>query len=108
MLAVIIEIVRYIDEAQPGWVECRLTDAWGHEHRLRDKVPIFTSSELTSDSPYPQPGLIGCVEVSRMRDQEGREILTIDTEQPWQVESMLGETRFDVVVEQLRGRRDNG
>ena len=100
MLGAIIEIVRYIDGDQPGWVECRMSDAWGHEYTFRDKVPIFTSSNLTADSLYPQPGWISCLEVSRLRDKQGREIVTIDTN-PWHIESTSGETRFDVLAEQL-------
>jgi hypothetical protein len=104
MLEVIIEIIRYVDDAQPGWVECQLTDAWGHQHIFRDKVPIFTSSDLTSSSIYPQEGRTACLEVCRLRDKQGREIVTIDTENPWRVESLLGETRFDVLAEQLAGQ----
>jgi hypothetical protein len=67
-------------------------------------VPILTSSDLTSSSVYPQSGQIACLEVSRLRDKGGREKVRIDTEKPWHVESMLGETRFDVLTEQLTGQ----
>jgi hypothetical protein len=100
MLGVRVEIIRYVDDAQPGWVECRLRDAWGHEHAFVDKVPIFTHSDLNESSRYPQPGTIACQEIQRRHDQ-GREIITIDTERPWHVESNSGETRFDVLATQL-------
>ena len=96
-----VEIIRYFDDAQPGWVECRLKDAWGKEHTFIDKAPIFTSSELNKDSNYPQYGVIACQVVRRWRDPHGREIVTIDMEHPWHVESSSGDTRFDVLATQL-------
>jgi hypothetical protein len=55
-----VQIVRFVDDYQPGIVECEFTDAGGRAHRLIDKAPIFTVSALTADSPYPQPGAVRC------------------------------------------------
>ena len=101
MLAVIVEIVRWTDDTQPGEVECRLNDAWDREHTFIDKVPVFTASDLSASSEDPQPGLIDCQEIGRSRDEKGREVVIIDTEHPGHVESTSGLTRFEVLPEQL-------
>jgi hypothetical protein len=97
----IVNIVRFVDEAQPGVVEGVMTDAWGSAHAFIDKVPLFTETQLTERSSYPQPGLIACGIIRRWRDSDGREITTVDT--LWGVESTEGQTRFDVRTSQLTG-----
>ena len=101
MPELIVEIIRYVDDAQPGWIECRFKDASGKEHSILDKVPIFTSAVLDQSSAYPQPGALSCREVQRRRNSDGREVVTVDTEHPDHVESSLGETYFDVFAAQL-------
>ena len=100
MFTIRVDIVEWVDDAQPGVVVSRLVDAWGCEHMLIDKLPIFTSADLDRHSPYPQPGWLACTVVER-RDAEGRDIITIDTQQPWCIESTTGTTRFEVLSEQL-------
>jgi len=96
-----VEIIRYVDDAQPGWVECHFTDAARHEHVVIDKVPLFTALALDAASQYPVRGTMGCREVGRRHDADGREIVTIDTEEPDHIASTSGQTRFDVVAVQL-------
>ena len=97
-----VEIIRFVDDHDyPGWVECRLIDAWGREWSFMDKVPVFTCESLWSDSKYPCPGAIVCEIVERKTDASGRELVTIDTEKPFGVEATAGEYRFDVLAEQL-------
>jgi hypothetical protein len=56
-----VQIVRFVDEEpQPGIVETQFRDAQGEVHSIIDKVPLFTSADLWSDSDYPQPGFIEC------------------------------------------------
>jgi hypothetical protein len=98
MLGVVIEISRYVNDANPGWVECRLTDAHGREWLFVEKVPIVTNECLDSQVCYPRPGVIACHVVERQ--EAGREIITIDTELPWHVEAITGDTRFDVRPQQ--------
>lgn len=100
MRGVAIEICRYVDDSQPGWVECCLTDASGREWRFVERVPIVTTEDLHARSCYPRPGIIACEMVER-RWEQGREVVTIDTNLPWHVEATTGETRFDVRPEQL-------
>jgi hypothetical protein len=91
MHAVKIAIVRFVDDHQPGFVECQLIDASGRCWSFIEKVPVVTTDWLDASSKYPQPGVIGCEVVER----EGQTV-TIDTTKPWAIESVEGETRFTV------------
>jgi hypothetical protein len=96
-----VRIVRWADDWQPGWVECELVDAYGKRHLFLEKGPVVSAIPLTSDSTYPQYGTLGCEIVSSKEDDQGREILVIDTTQPRAIESTSGETRFEVLRDQL-------
>ncbi|MGD0479148.1 MAG: hypothetical protein ABSA42_03185 [Terracidiphilus sp.] len=50
-----VKIVRFVDEAFPGFVECEFIDANQRMHTLVDKVPMFSELDLWKDSGYPQP-----------------------------------------------------
>jgi hypothetical protein len=100
MVGVQVQIVRYADDSNPGWVECRLSDAHGREWLFVEKAPIVTDVGLTAASKYPQPGIIDCQVVGR-RQADRREVVAIDTERPWHVEATTGETRFEVCPEQV-------
>jgi len=59
--------VRFVnEEPQPGLVESQFRDAQGSLHSIIDKVPLFTSASLWSDSVYPQPGFIECSVLERI------------------------------------------
>jgi hypothetical protein len=101
MIAIRVEIVRYVSDAFPGFVEARLVDTAGREWLFHDKVPIFTAAPLDASSNYPQPATIACEIVQRRQHDDGREIVTVDTERPWNVISTRDTYRFDVYSEQL-------
>ena len=61
-----VQIVRFVDESQPGWVESQFRDAHGEVHSIIDKVPLFTGADLWSNSDYPQPGFIECSVLERI------------------------------------------
>lgn len=67
-----VQIVRFVDEEpQPGIVESQFRDAQGKVHSIIDKVPLFTSADLWSDSNYPQPGFIECCVQERILSATG-------------------------------------
>lgn len=101
LTAVRVQISRYTSDATPGWVECRLTDAWGTEWLFEEKVPVVSADELNEQTHYPQPGIIACQVIKEWQDEDGRELATIDTEKPWGVESSDGTKQFDIVADQL-------
>src|SRR5947207_9427283 len=101
MHTVSVQIVRSIDSAQPGWVECVLRDAADREWTLADKVPIFTGAPLDAHSAYPQPGVVACEIVRQWTDGSGRGRCIIDTERPWGVSTKNGDTQFEVFIDQI-------
>lgn len=101
MVAVAIEIWRFVDDHQPGLVECRLVDADGHIHEFIEKGPVVSDRNLLSDSQYPCAGSIACEVTSEFIDAQGRLLACIDTRLPFGVESSSGETKFVVLLSQL-------
>ena len=93
MLGVRVTIVRYADDAQPGWVECQLVDAAGRVWTFHEKAPVVSPAALDASSVYPQPGVIACELVERVGA-----IARVDTARPWGVEAAGGETQFEVPV----------
>ena len=98
--AIKIKITSFISDDQPGFVECKLVDAWNKEHTIQDKVPIVTEKYLDEKSEYPQDGVIACEIIKTWTDQIGRIIFSVTTEDPW-VETLEGLTEFDLLEEQL-------
>jgi hypothetical protein len=97
MIGVRVSITRYVsDEPQPGIVECEFCDAHGRRWSFVEKTAIVSAEYLDAHTSYPQFGVIACEIVSRSRDVTGREIVLVDTERPWCVESVDGSMRFEV------------
>jgi hypothetical protein len=101
MLGVRVSISRYADDSFPGWAECRLVDALGHEHVFVEKVPVVTEANLDAASSYPQSGVIRCVVLGAAESDDGRQLVHIDMQTPDGVESLAGTSRFDAFPEQL-------
>ena len=102
MLGVKVEITRWVDDYQPGIVECSLIDACGNRHLFIEKLPIVSSEDLDAGSTYPRAGIIDCQIMERRVDDE-REVVEITTEMPWHIESTTGKSSFEVTPEQLVG-----
>jgi len=101
MLGIKVSITRFVSDDQPGFVECRFTDAWGREFVVEEKVPIVTLEDLNEKSVYPRVGTIACKVVKEWTDKEGRKLLTIDTEKPWHIETIDGVQQFDILEKDL-------
>jgi hypothetical protein len=101
LLAIKVTIERFTQEWFPGVVECSFVDAAGKAHLFEEKVPVVTTEDLTAQSTYPRDGILACLPIARRVTADGREIVTVDTEQPWGIESKTGQTRFDVFHDQL-------
>lgn len=98
MLGVKIKIIEYIDDSQPGWVRCVLTDAFGKEWLFTEKVPIVTSDYLDEKSTYPQEGMINCIIVG---ENDKDNCIDIDTSKPYGVYSEEDKTNFTIFKTQL-------
>jgi len=103
MLGIKVTIVRYIsDEPQPGIVEFQLEDAHGRRWSFVEKTAAIVSSEhLDAQTTYPQRGVVAGEVIHRSIDAAGREVIRINTERPWRVESVEGVTQFEVFPESL-------
>jgi len=101
MHTISVQIARFTDASQPGWVECVLRDTSGREWILADKLPVFTDADLDADSRYPQPGVVACEIVREWTDEHGRRRCVITTERPWGVEAKGGQTQFEVFNDQI-------
>lgn len=101
MLGLRVTICRYVDDGQPGWVDCRLTDAGGREWSFIEKVPVVSAEALDASSQYPRSGVIGCRVLERRSEAGGDALVVVDTAWPWDIQATSGETRFEVAPEQL-------
>ena len=98
MLSISAEIIRWVDDYQPGIVECSFTDAHGREWRVIEKLPVVTLERLDSQSKYPRPGFLACQQLSA-EDSEG--IVTVTTDLPWHINAVDGASEFDIRAHQL-------
>jgi hypothetical protein len=96
-----VEISGFVDDSFPGWVECRLVDASGRAHLFVEKVPVVSLEPLDARTGYPRDGAIACTVLGRHRGAADREVVTVDTGLPDGVESKEGESRFEILSEQL-------
>jgi hypothetical protein len=101
MPAVAVHITRFVDDHQPGFVECQLVDAAGASHIFVEKMPVVTTEVLRSTGSYPCPGAIGCLVLASWEDDRGIGLTRIDTSQPWGIESVVGVTKFVVTSSQI-------
>jgi len=91
-----VQIVRFVDDHNPGFVESEFVDADGRRHVLMDKAPIFTNEDLDRESQYPQADAVQCRAVRFWRDASGRELVAVKT-----IESVEGLSGFVVLREQV-------
>jgi hypothetical protein len=98
MQSLTVQIVRFVNDDFPGWVECEFTDAEGRRHIIKDKYPLFTAEILDADSNYPTPGEISCEILERYQDASGRQLIRVSTRSPFYTESTEGLTEFTVPV----------
>ncbi len=101
-----VQIVRFVDDAQPGVVACEFVEADGRRHTFIDKVPIFSLEPLDANSQYPRLGAARCVVLKQWRDVLGRELVNISTADPDGIESTDGLFEFMVFGNQVSAHRD--
>ena len=101
MPAVNVQISRFVDAHQPGFVECVLVDASGRSHVIVEKVPVVSDEDLWSTSAYPRPGFIACEIEEEWVDEDGQALVRVSTARPWSIESSTGQTEFVVLASQV-------
>lgn len=96
-----VQIVRWVDDYQPGIVACEFEDAEGRRHVIVEKLPVVSEAALDAASRYPQTGAVRCEILARWRDGRGRELVRITTDHPDAVESTEGLSQFLIFASQL-------
>jgi hypothetical protein len=96
------QIIRWVSDDFPGFVDCRFADASGREWSFIEKLPVVTDADLRSNSEFPQPALIACEIVAGGQDDAGRKIAEITTITPFAIEATDGTTCFQLYAEQLQ------
>jgi hypothetical protein len=96
-----VQIVRFVDDSFPGWVESQFVDATGRVHTLVDKYPLFTAGILDAHTQYPRSGEVQCEVLSQSADGRGRELVHIRVPG---IESTEGLSEFVVADTQLLPR----
>jgi hypothetical protein len=96
-----VTIERFVADWFPGVVACSLVDAVGLVHVFYEKVPVVSREHLVASSVYPRVGSIAGHVVGRRRAADGRALVTVDTDLPWGVASLAGQTRFEVTEDRL-------
>ena len=91
-----VQIVRFVDSHQPGWVECELVDAEGRRHLIIDKAPVFSAENLEADSEYPVTATMRCEVLKRYQDEAGHDLVRVSTTRPDSIESTEGLSEFTV------------
>jgi len=101
MFGIKAQITKCIDDnGYPSFVECQFVDTHKNKQVFHDKDVMFTTENLDRNSNYPIDGSIACQIIER-EIIEGREIVRIDSKLPWHIESVNGETVFEVLAEQI-------
>ncbi len=101
-----VKIIEYVDPGFPGWVRCSFYDAYGIEHFLTEKVPAVTLENLDENSVYPKLGVIAGQIEKTFINSSNKEIVIINTDIPWGIETENGETIFEVHRNQLISREE--
>jgi hypothetical protein len=96
MIGVRVSITAYVDDDYPGFVECNFTDAHQQRHCFLEKTVYVSADLIDSTTSYPYPGVIACEIVGRRFGDSDTEIISIDSELPWGIESIDGLTQFEV------------
>lgn len=96
-----VTIERFLEKGQPGWVETSVNDAWNKTHLFIDKSVIFSELYLDVESLYPQAGVLACEVIKEWIDQNGRNIVTVTTERPYDVATTEALYEIDLLEEQL-------
>lgn len=106
MSDLMVQIVRFAVNNQPGWVECEFVDAGGRRHSIIEKIPVVTAEDLDADSEYPRPGTVRCEIIKRYRDEKGQELVCINTDRPICIESTEGLSEFTVPANLITSLKD--
>jgi hypothetical protein len=96
MECLIIDIIEYTQNNFPGYVHCKLIDAFGRTHFFEEKIPIVSVENINRKTILPKRGII-CGEIINKEDG----IICFSTLKPDDIKSIDGENIFYVNKEQI-------
>jgi hypothetical protein len=96
-----VQITRFARDDNPGWVACEFFDADNRSHTFEEKAPVVSLEYLDEASEYPRPGIIACTVLTSWQERKGRDLVRINTDIPWGIESAEGLSEFVVLSTQL-------
>lgn len=96
-----VQVVRYVDNGFPGWVESEFIDAEGRRHEFVEKVPIISDEQIGPEDIYPRNGRIRCEILEQWRDAKDRDLVRVNTLVPDAVETTEGASEFVVYPSQV-------
>lgn len=82
------------DSSYPEIVLCEFADFKGIKHEFIEKWPVISSEKF--DNIFPKCCSIGCVII-----EERTKTYTVNTDQPWGIESTEGNTIFEIDTNML-------
>lgn len=102
MKLLLISAIEYISsDSYPDWVRCRFEDVYGRLWSIFEKVPVVTSHGFDETTPLPHPAYVAVCILKRYLDAQGREVVTVDTDAIWGIETEDGASVFDVFGSQV-------
>lgn len=75
------QAIRWVDDGFPGWIEVKVIDAAGRDHRIVDKVPILTTLDIRSDTRFPTELWIGAEATDVEGDHVSVRLKWVDTQE---------------------------
>lgn len=70
-----------MDDSFPGWIEVQVIDAARRDHRIVDKVPIFTALDIRPGTPFPAELWIGADATDVDGDHVTARLKWVDTQE---------------------------
>jgi hypothetical protein len=96
-----VKITKLISKDQPGFVECSFLDAHNKEWIIHEKAPVVSEEDIDENTNFPKEGYIAAEIIKQWKDEKGRQLVTIDTDNPWRIGSIDGKNHFDVCLDQI-------
>ena len=96
-----VEITRITSADQPGFVECKLKDAWEKVHVFEEKIPIVSNGKLWIDTEFTTFGTIPCEFIKEFVDKNNRKLISVSTKKLYDIISNSGIYEFDIWRAQL-------
>jgi hypothetical protein len=75
------QAIQWVDDNLPEWIEVSVIDASGRDHRIVDKVPIFTPLDIRSDTSFPTELWIGVDATDVDGDRIAARLKWVDTQE---------------------------